>query len=85
MRKIDWNFVFNIVCIFIMACIIAATLVRNQILEGIVIDKEFFVGRYNDFYYLVLQGDKNGKEVKYRLECTQQEYESHSIGDYFKR
>ena len=92
-------FILITVCIIVAVFVWGLHNESNRISEGIVIDKDFSSGHssingdkngvyaysYADSYRLCLLGEKNGKEVKYWFECTRQEYESHFVGDYFKR
>ncbi len=71
----------------------------NRITEGVVVDKEYTSGyarangenksfAYRNVpptYYLVLSGEKNGTEVRFRCEVTEAEYESFHIGDYYRK
>jgi len=92
-------FILVTVCVIAAVLVWALHNESNRISEGIVIDKDFSSGHssingdkngvhaysYDDSYRLCLLGNKNDKEVKYWFECTRQEYESYSVGDYFRR
>ena len=71
----------------------------NRISEGFVVDKSFSPGSSyatggqdgwsahstQARYSIKLRGEKDGKAVEYWMTCTEEEYESCKIGDYFKR
>jgi len=72
---------------------------NNKISDGKVIDKSYQSGGTNinsshdDFsvrstppqYYILIEGNKDGKTVEYWCEVTAAEYDSVKIGDWFKR
>lgn len=80
--------------IFAIAVCIASVVsnYNNKIDSGIVIDKHHTraarVGRrvyYPESYTLTIKGEKNGKTVEYRLDCSKDEYDSYDIGDKYPK
>ena len=95
MGKIHFDDISEFIFIALAIIIIAAAVIfvvvgfvaiisnsNCRIAEGIVIDK-YIGGRYHAKYFMLLQGEKNGKEVEYWREVTEEEYKKYKIGDYY--
>lgn len=94
-------FVVVIVTMMVLAVVCVIQNGKNRIEEGVVLAKSFTPGgthvQYGaggeiqgiystpDKYAIKLRGEKDGKEVEYWMTCTEEEYESRRVGDYFKR
>lgn len=68
---------------------------NNKISTGIVISKDHYSGQWihtqHTMYYipesykLTISGEKNGKEVEYYFECSEEVFESYEIGDNYPK
>lgn len=64
---------------------------NNKISTGIVISKDHRSGYWThtvhmpERYELTISGKKNGKEVEYYFECSEEVFESYEIGDNYPK
>lgn len=94
--EVFFNILMVVIIIFSI-CVIAVCIAsvvsneHNKIDSGIVINKHHTqtvrVGRvyYPESYTLTIKGEKNGKTVEYRLDCSKDEYDSYDIGDKYPK
>lgn len=87
-----FNILMVAVIVVLIVCIVGwIANGHNKIDSGIVIDKHHKpptrVGKvyYPASYTLTIKGEKNGKTVEYRFECSEEEYDSYDIGDKYPK
>lgn len=94
-------FIAFAVCILFMVALLCGAFINatNEIDAGIIVDKMYDAGgayfsadkhggRYYDTppsYRFTIEGEKNGKTVKYTFEVTEDEYNAYKIGDWYER
>lgn len=94
------NTLLVVVITLLILCIVSwiylyCTNEHNKIDSGIVIDKHhtrahttptrFGMIRHSESYKLTIKGDKNGKNVEYTFDCSEEEYDSYDIGDKYPK
>ena len=71
----------------------------NEIDCGVIVDTDYdsgytyfsssknggYMQSYPDTYTFTIEGEKDGKTVRYSFEVTEQEYNSYKIGDWYER
>lgn len=82
--------------VLLIICIVGACVnENNKIDRGIVIRKDHYSAHWihtqytmhyiPESYELTISGEKNGKEVEYYFECSEEVYESYEIGDNYPK
>ena len=94
-----WSIVWlcGIACVVLLIICIASACVNenNKINKGIVTSKDHRSGYWihtehmmqyiPERYELTISGEKNGKEVEYYFECSEEVFESYEIGDNYPK
>ena len=90
---------FVVIGLIVLAVAFLVSNESNRLSEGVVVDKSFSSGYSSvsgdrddisaysrgDSYQLCISGEKNGKVVRYWFECTELEYTTYKVGDYYKK
>ena len=92
---------FIAVVVFLIGAVIFGEILNasNEIECGVIVDTNYnsgytyfrssknggYMKSYPDTYTFTIEGEKDGKTVRYSFEVTEQEYNSYKIGDWYER